>query len=306
MSDVCSRVQALQKSLQDHFSEIGSGAALSNAQRNSLEALKERCQKASCTVSRHQPLRTLHHFACTGGTLIAKALASMPNTVVLSEIDPLSKMQFKGPKPNFCPTDLTPGLRYSAREIGDDTILGMFESAVVRLRDELDHKGLYLVMRDHAHSQYCTIQDPHARPNLHQIVSQIAPVKGLVTVRHPLDSFLSLTKNGWIHFSPGTIEEYCRRYLVFLMAHENLPLMKYEDFVAEPQSIAKTMCDHLDLAFDPDFEFLIPLARLTGDSGRSSSTITPRPRAPVPDDIRQGADRSQAYAALCERLDYDP
>ena len=37
-----------------------------------------------------EPVRLLHHFACSGGSLISKCVATMPNVQLLSEVDPLS------------------------------------------------------------------------------------------------------------------------------------------------------------------------------------------------------------------------
>src|SRR5690606_26210779 len=39
---------------------------------------------------RKEPVRIVHHFACTGGTLICKCIAAMPNTQLLSEVNPLN------------------------------------------------------------------------------------------------------------------------------------------------------------------------------------------------------------------------
>ena len=51
-------------------------------------------------------IRTIHHFSCTGGTMLAKCIASMANTVVLNEVDPLSAIPFRGDLDRFNPTDL--------------------------------------------------------------------------------------------------------------------------------------------------------------------------------------------------------
>lgn len=304
MTDTPTRAQALQEVLKDRLAaREDHGRTVRDDQVPALRDLHARLETSA--TPRPEPLRSLHHFACTGGTLIAKALASMPNTVMLSEIDPLSLLHLRAPKPPFFPTDLITGLRYCPREIGEDTILAVFEAGLLALRDRLTRQGLHLVLRDHAHSQFCTLQDRHARPGFHAILAGIGPVQGLVTVRHPLDSFLSLQRNDWIHFSPGTFEEYCLRYLDFLDVHDSLPVYKYETFVAEPAKTTARMCKDLALPYDPDFEIAMPLARLSGDSGRSGISIGPRPRAPVPTDLGRDAAQSSSYAVLCKRLGYD-
>jgi hypothetical protein len=36
-------------------------------------------------------VRTLHHVACSGGTLISRCLAALPGVVLLSELNPLNR-----------------------------------------------------------------------------------------------------------------------------------------------------------------------------------------------------------------------
>ncbi|SNR72572.1 sulfotransferase [Puniceibacterium sediminis] len=272
-----------------------------------LPSLLAQCadRVAALDVAAATPVRTLHHMACSGGTLISKALAAMPNTVMLSEIDPLSTLHLRAPKPPFLPTDLIAGLRYSPRGIGEQTILHIFTAGLTALRDDLHTQGLALVLRDHAHSQFCTDQDRQARPTLHKLVSDALPVLSVVTVRHPLDSFLSLRNNKWAHFQPATLQEYCLRYLDFLDAHVDLPLYRYEDFVADPARVTAEICDALDLPFNPGFEPLLPLMALSGDSGRAGAQIETRDRRAVSADLRADANQSPAYARLCARLGYD-
>jgi hypothetical protein len=44
--------------------------------------------KGSDAFENKQPLRIIRHFACTGGTIISKSLSVMPNTLLLSELNP--------------------------------------------------------------------------------------------------------------------------------------------------------------------------------------------------------------------------
>jgi len=61
-----------------------------------------------------EPLRTAAHFACSGGTLISKCIAALPNVQLLSEVDPLSSYVAPGAN-GFTPTDLVALLRQSSR-----------------------------------------------------------------------------------------------------------------------------------------------------------------------------------------------
>lgn len=254
-----------------------------------------------------EPVRTLHHFACTGGTLLAKCIASLPNVILLSEIDPLSRLGVIRPdrKPAFAPTDLFLPLLQSLHGVSDSVIVGAFQAAIAATTAGLARHGQRLVLRDHSHSQFCTAADADQRPTLHDMLHQSGPVLSLVTVRHPLDSFIGLDRNRWAHFQPFTLEEYSRRYLRFLDRHAQLPVLKYEDFVQDPATGLQRICTVLALPYTPLALDLISAMPLSGDSGRAGAVIAPRERRPVPDVIE--AQRNAAgYTGLCQRLGYEP
>lgn len=253
-----------------------------------------------------EPIRLLNHFACTGGTLIAKCVAAMPNCVIMSEIDPLSRMHLDLPQKPFFPTDFMADLRFSPRPIPDAVLIKVFNAALLALRDALAGESMHLVLRGHAHSQFCATPDPASRPTLQSLVAAIAPVHSVITVRHPMASFLALDNHGWKNFKPFTIAEYAHRYLMFLDAHEGLPVYRYEDFVDDPHGVLERLCADLSLTFNPDFASLIGAFQLSGDSGRSGLEIAPRAPRPAPDEIITDARESAKYATLCARLGYDP
>lgn len=252
-----------------------------------------------------EPLRTLHHFACTGGTLISRCIAAMPNVQLLSEIDPLSPGPSTGPKPRFAPTDMIAQLRQSTRGGDPALILEMFCADLQMIHADASARGQRLVLRDHAHSHYCRGAAVPERPNLREIVAPVAPTRSLVSVRHPLDSYTSLEQNEWLHFSPPTIDEYCRRQLKFLDAYEGLPIVKYEDFVDAPSAVMPRICDWLALPYQPLFEELYGAFKITGDSGRASRTITRHPRRAEAHAHQREALDSSHYRALCDRLGYE-
>lgn len=272
-----------------------------------LPSLLEQCQALCDDCPDPQPLRSIHHFACSGGTLMARCLAALPNVVILSEIDPLSRMQVTpaGQPLSFAPTDLIGSLRHAARGVDEDMLAEVFSAGLRVVHERFAANGHYLLLRDHAHSQFCTRQSPETRPSLQEILKGAFPVLSLVTVRHPLDSFLSLLSNGWVHFQPDTLEEYSRRYMMFLDRHARLPVVKYEDFVADPETVLARMGSLLELPFSPVALDIQQVVRLTGGSGRSEGRIAPRQRRELPAGLDDARGESPTYAALCARLSYE-
>ena len=254
-------------------------------------------------MAKPEPVRLLHHFACTGGTLISKCIASMPNTLVLSEVEPHSQLVVS--ESRFFPTDLIRLARAGSRGSNVALDSAIFLGGLEAIHAHCRSCGLRLVLRDHAHSRYCAGPGVPDTPSLREVTRSKYRTLSVVTVRHPLDSFLSLVGNKWIHFEPGTIEEYARRYHRFLDDHADLPLFRYEDFLQEPEDTAERICEELALPFTPDFVDTFAAHALSGDSGRSSPVIGGRARQPVPDDLKSEKASSVAYRSLCDRLGYD-
>ncbi len=247
------------------------------------------------------PVRTLHHFACTGGTLVAKCVAALPSVQLLSEVDPLSRY---APPGDFTPTDMVLLLRRSSQGVSDELLAELFAAQLRVLHADAARRGLHLVLRDHAHSQFCHGRLVEPRPTLRELVPAGLPLRSLVTVRHPLDSFVSLARAGWLHFEPRSVDAYCRRYHAFLDRHAGLPVLRYEDFVSAPQPAMQALCRALALDFDPRFAERFGQFRLSGDSGRSGETIAPRPSHPEAVALEAEAARSEAFRQLVQRLGY--
>ena len=270
-----------------------------------LPSLLEQCEQLCQELPGEEPVRSIHHFACTGGTLLCKCLAVMPNVTLLSEIDPLSGLMLGKNRPNlFLPTDLIYGARVARRPVDDAIVERIFVASVAELRRALSEQGRYLILRDHAHSHFCTEADPNQRKSVRELLAQAGPVRSVVSVRHPLDSYLSLLTNKWTHFSPFGLEEYAQRYRSFLVRHEHLSIFRYEDFVDNPDGVLNDICAELALPFVPDSESMLGIVSMSGDSGRSSSRIGLRDRRDMPDDVVAQIPQSPTYVELCKQLGY--
>lgn len=256
-----------------------------------------------------EPIRTIHHLSCTGGTLITKCLAAMPNVMVLNEADPLSTMKFKPENPDFTPTDMLALVRQGNHKVSEELLIQLFVQNLELLQSELALAGKRLLLRDHSHSHFLTGPEVGQRVSVLGMVAERFPTCSIVTVRNPLDSFLSLkamTKaGGGIYFTPYTFDEYCRRYLLFLDAHEGLPIFKYETFVYEPAKTMEQMCADLRLSYSANFSETFDVFKFSGDSGRSGMTIEPRPRRSYDEATLDDARASGFYRLLVNRLGYE-
>jgi hypothetical protein len=271
-------------------------------------ALLEQCL-AMCEEHRgtaQEPIRTVHHFSCTGGTLISRCIAAMPNVQLLSEIDPLSNVLLDEKNPRFAPSDPVTLLRQSPRSIDNRVLLKIFREELKVIYEESAAVGQHLVLRDHSHSQFCTGRHIPDRPTVRDLAAESYPVVSLLTVRHPLDSYASLVENDWIHFQPRTFDEYCRRYLEFLGCYAGVPRISYEAFVADPASCMASISRILALDFNPDFLNILDVISITGNSGRKGIDIERRPAREYAARVFEEALLSPAFFQLCDELQYEP
>lgn len=270
-------------------------------------SLFEQCIKLCRQVGGREaePIRTIHHLSSTGGTLITKCLAAMPNVMVLNEVDPLSRMQFNPEKPIFSPTDMVALVRQGNNRVSDELLIHLFVQNLEMLRNELASAGKRLLLRDHSHSHFLEGREVNKRTSVLSMVAEHFSTHSILTVRNPIDSFLSLDVLNWKSFQPFNFDEYCKRYMHFLDAHKGLPVFKYEDFVNEPAKQMEQMCVALQLAYTGNFMETFDVFRFSGDSGRSGVTIKPRTRRSYDEAFLENAKTSDSYSLLVNRLGYE-
>lgn len=272
------------------------------ARETLLQQCLAMCHQAAATE--REPVRTLHHFACTGGSLIGKCVAAMPNVQFVSEVDPLSTMRWTPGQPQFAPTDTFLQMRQSTRGADDGLLLRMFADNVRHIHLDAQTRGQRLVLRDHAHGHFCVGSQVPERPTLREMLPTDIGVLSVLTVRHPVDSYASLAANGWICHEPATLDEYCRRYALFLDRYADVAVVRYEDFVDDPRAEMRRICDLLRLPYSSDFLDFYDVIRLTGESGRQGSRIETRPPRPLPEALQAELETSRALAPLSRRLGY--
>jgi hypothetical protein len=248
-------------------------------------------------------IRTVHHLACTGGTVISKCLAAMPKVALISEVNPLNRFG-----KDFEPSNPLLLLERSYRNLTLDEIEEDFLNQIRQAMKICGKDNVDLIIRDHSHTDFCIGPSPTGiRPIVDFLDKEYALVQ-VVTVRHPLDSYLGLLAAGWeTQFSPSSLEEYARRYMSFLDGYAGVEVMKYEDFTAAPDEFMENMCDLLEVSYSSDYIRRFGDIKLSGDSGRKSTTeISLRQRRELPGGLMDEIRSSLAYHKLLERLDYTP
>lgn len=238
---------------------------------------------------------TIHHLSATGGTLICKCLAAMPDVILLSEIHPHITVPTFNP---FDPIQQLAKYGFLSNEELEQILLARIDFIVDKCQQH--HKKL--IIRDHAHSDFL-LAHTNYQPTLLNLIETKYPVKPLVTFRNPIDSWLSIVLKNW-HKHVQNFNNYCDRYLKFIATYQDFPAFFYEDFVLQPDAILAEMCHYYDIDFDPDYQAKFFDIELTGDSGRKSSEIAPRPRRDYPEYFAERVQQSLNFNQICQKLGY--
>jgi len=245
--------------------------------------------------------RVISHQACTGGTLISRFLASYRKVALISEVSPDGPDQFVRFDP-FMPISQLGSLNVVESRKQRDALF-MDQLALAQRWCRISDRSL--ILREHAHSTYMV--SARKIRGIQRCIPAGAVTKSVITVRHPLSSYLSLIKSfphEYLDFN-----HYCERYINYISKNASVPRFRYEDFCQNAGESAGKILAALDLkARDLGIQDDWASVSLTGNSGRHrDSTVIVIPTVEK-EAISQGEKLgrvSPPYQQLCDLLDYD-
>ncbi|MFG0256277.1 MAG: hypothetical protein ACF8GE_00055 [Phycisphaerales bacterium JB043] len=237
-------------------------------------------------------IRFLHHMACSGGSIISRCLAAMPDVALLSEIHPDMGMQARA-------NPLKQAQRaYSL--VSREQLHQQFAGQIGTILNNATAQNMRLVLRDHLHADF--IGHGEFRHSAVECLSSLAPAIRCATVRHPIDVWLGLQHNNWLEW---TIPQYCARLVHVARSARDTGFVRYEEFTLNPSVAIERLCSMLDLPFDPHFlHNLDRVTHITGASGRQELPISPRPRRQCEQHIIDTFDTCPAYHEVLDILGY--
>jgi len=122
-------------------------------------SLLDKCDNVNEQYQDSKPvIRIIHHFACSGGSLVSKCLSAMPNIFLLSEVHPHSDLQSNKDKPQYSPSDLAKLGFYAGIPEQKKLAEKLFVASVKTSQQHISERGGSLILRDHTHSDYCVEQ----------------------------------------------------------------------------------------------------------------------------------------------------
>jgi hypothetical protein len=267
-------------------------------------SLIDQCDKILAQYNSSKPvIRLIHHFACSGGTLVSKCIAALPNVFLLSEVHPYSELQRNKAKPQYSPSDLAKLSVYAGVPGQKELAAKIFIASIKEAYLHIHERGGTLVLREHSHSDYC-VGEAINHSTVSQLLTEYFEIKSLVTLRNPIDSYLSLLANDWVHFKPANFDEYCNRLILFLEPFNQEQIILYEDFVQRPQKVLEQACSTLQVSFDDTFEAIYETSFVTGDSGRKGSDIGARLRRDCSESFMLEVKKSKCFQTLGKRFGF--
>lgn len=252
-------------------------------------------------------LRTIHHLSCSGGTIISKVIHSMRNVHVISEIHPHNLKYTFNP---FDPTQLLLAKSQSRQNIGLHN--DIFLNRIKECKSITDKLNQELVLRDHTHSDYLVVNDVQSIINtksLIDILSNDFKLISLLTIRNPIDTFISLETNKWYNHSlPNKFDDFCKRFNLMINTYSQLgiKIIKYEDFCKQPYEKTQEICKVLNIQFNEYFMDTFFKVKLTGDSGRGKKMTTIEPLTPknITKEFEKEVLESEDFDIISKRFNY--
>ncbi|RAI00932.1 hypothetical protein DLJ53_17035 [Acuticoccus sediminis] len=248
------------------------------------------------------------HLASSGGTAISKCLGTMGGVTLLSEIHPMASLSMVSFNPLdqyrrwFGLSDTLKGEIDALANCGEATVVDILECLAV----DAARRGTILLLRDWSHVDYVAGGGlpPRRRPSLLELVAPRMATSVLVTTRHPLDVWLSMVSSRFA--KPEAIGPVMGGFRHFAEYAATNGFLTYEAFTEAPDRWLREATGRLGLPFDPTWsETWADYRTITGDSGRRSGDIAPRPRRPVSEETTALVNVNSDYRRACALLGYD-
>ena len=139
-------------------------------------------------------------------------------------------------------------------------------------------------------------------------------VDPILSIRHPLDNFLSARKHNWLSTYCGiheSIDNYCKSLInlqKYMSDIENAKILRYEDFCLDMKKTLFSLFNKKEKDFNIPTMESINKIKATGESGRKSEKIEFRSRliSEVDDSLINEINKSSYYKIFCNMNNYNP
>ena len=98
-------------------------------------------------MSTLHPIRVVHHWSCSGGTVISKSLARIPSVMMLSEVHPLAYLRLHKAKAEYLPTDIVQQLSLTHNNLDPALCIAAWQGSIHSLHQAINEQNKHLILR---------------------------------------------------------------------------------------------------------------------------------------------------------------
>jgi len=218
-------------------------------------------------------------YARSGGTVLNRCIACLPNVVMMSEVNPMGGGSGADRK-NPCRTVQSQAKHWYGIDLKSDD----FIESVVELHDICQSQGKHLVLRDWSFVNFAPCPENRGCPPGRFLMLESLKNKcELITfafVRNAIDVCISRGQ---------PVADFAAYYLAYSTAviESSAAIFKYEDFCQDPTTTLRAMCKYTDLPYSDSFREYGKFRNVNGDvqgisRGNRDRAIRPLPRKWIP------------------------
>jgi len=179
-------------------------------------------------------------FARSGGTVLNQCLGSLPDVVIMSEVNPLGGGW--GERGTNSLTSVKDQAKYWYQiELKSDGFL----DSVLELEQICTDTKRQLILRDWAFSNFMPHSvnnfDPPNKLLTMEALSGKCDLLPFVFIRDAIDV--------WISRGVPPADEFFKRYLKYVEKVSKFPVFKYEDFCHHPADLIQRICDYSGITY---------------------------------------------------------
>lgn len=198
-------------------------------------------------------LRILHQLPISGGALISKCLAVLPECTLFNNIHPRN-----GEVPNHGQNIFAQAANwYQLFSEEDKAKLGGqavdYANGIRMIYDRLQERDQCMLIRSWSHLDFIGfpfIADPQGTLALSDLLREDFELLEAATLRHPIDNWIHLQKLHIMRDKLG-LDDYMKGYYNFVQSVESMTVVRYEDFAKEPDAHIEKLCNALEIPFNP-------------------------------------------------------
>lgn len=203
-----------------------------------------------------KPIIVMLSYARSGGTLLNRCIASMPNIIMLSEVN------VEALCPSSCNTIKDQVKEWYGIILKSD---GFIEN-IKELYSYCLTTGLILAVRDWTFGSFVPSRYNNFEPSKTlatlNAVSRYFPVKPFALVRDSIDIWLSLNASPRTFYDKNL--EYLYEFVTSVIDHK-IKIFRYEDFCKDPVEVMHSICDYAGMEYSDQFKSFSNYFKVTGD-----------------------------------------